>query len=75
VKPWYKVTFDPTMLGTARAFVSGRKRKTLVQGRWIVFDKNCGYGTDKLPVFDAATMEECCAHIDELEANRDGQSY
>jgi hypothetical protein len=75
-KPWYKVTFDPTQPGTAKVMRAGRKRMATAKGRWVVFDKNCGFdpcGFPKHPVFYGETFDECCKHIDTLEAQHANQ--
>ena len=38
--PWYKITFDPRLPGTAKVLRPGRKGHAVVPGRWVVFDKN-----------------------------------
>lgn len=67
-RPWYKVTFDPAMPGTALVSNFPRRGASRDRGRWVVFDKNGGVGPIKsywsgLCLFDAETFEECCAWI------------
>jgi hypothetical protein len=40
MKPWLKISFDPSLPGTAR--VTGQRAK--VGGQWVVFDKSQGVG-------------------------------
>ena len=67
-KPWLKITFDPDAAGTAKVLKRvGSHRKVVVLGRWVVFDKACGYLEGRRPakvLLDAETVEECHAFID-----------
>jgi hypothetical protein len=80
MKPWLKITFDPTMPGTAKTIKPGtawnkRPKHISIPGRWIVFDKNIGWGA---LYYDSETFEECSAFLkdrDKVEAEERDQAY
>lgn len=72
-RPWLKITFDPTLPGTALVSNFPKKRQRKVPGQWVVFDKEPirregGWtyipGADK-PLFSAPNINDCHKYIED----------